>query len=116
VAKGVVTSADGRAVAQLNCGILVEAPGLVDHVGLQVGASARQVIDRHRDPEQRLTCVGGAGGETQCWFRPPADHDEPIARYTVRATPPQPVLEGREAVAFFAAQTILRFSLTMYCH
>lgn len=115
VEEAVIRRADGREVAQLTCGIRVQEPGLLDHLGLQVGAPGRQVIERSPKAADRLVCVA-AGDRGHCWVRPQYDAGEPVARYTVLGAPESELLEGAAAVDYFAPRAIESFRMTIYCH
>lgn len=115
VSDGVIRDRTGAEVAQLGCGILVQRPGIVDHVGIAVGASGQQVIDRHAAAEQRIRCIG-AGERTRCWFGEDDAAGEPIASYWVAGALPAMLLDGRPALEFFAPRTITSFLMTIYCH
>jgi hypothetical protein len=110
-----VYDAEGRSVAMLGCGILVKRRGIVDHIGLQIGASGQQVIDRHPGAEKRIVCMA-AGEQTECWFRSARDYEEPQATYTIDVPLGAQSLEGAAAIEVLAAATVTRFHMTIYCH
>lgn len=105
----------GASVATLGCGILVKRPGLVDHVGLQVGSPGQLAVERHPNAADRIACVA-AGEQTNCWFRDIRDYVEPVATYTVDAPLGADSATGDDAIAILAAHDIAKFHMTIYCH
>lgn len=103
-------------MAQLNCGIEVMRRGLVDHLGLQVGATGKQVIERTHALGGGLVCTPWGQG-VGCFFEPAGQEEQPIARYLVpKSLPSGAVLRGEAAERFFARQRIRSFHMTVYCH
>lgn len=117
VADGKIFAADDTVVADLHCGISVHVRGIVDHAGLEGGATGADIIARHRGNSERLVCAQLAGATT-CWFRSAELEGEPTARYTVAAQLPggRGRIDGNEAIELFGPAPTTRFMMTGYCH
>lgn len=119
VVDGKVIDAAGDVVAELGCGIGVWQPGIVDDLGLQIGAAGADILAREPNAAARLVCMIGA--RTDCWFRDPDDNGEPRATYTLTDPLPAPEgspvsVQGADAVAVLRARRVERFHMTVYCH
>lgn len=115
VKDAAVFDSRGRRLARLHCGITVERRGLTDHLGLEVGATGEQVIERTRPEREDLVCTGYTGG-SRCYYQPKSG-GEPRARYIVgRPLKKDAVLRGDAAERFFRAQRIKKIVVTMICH
>lgn len=115
VKGGMLFDPRGRRLAKLHCGIEVERRGLIDHLGLEVGALGKQVIERTRPENEELVCTGYTGG-SRCYYHSDRGH-EPPARYIVgRTLAGGAVLRGKAAERFFRDQRIKTIFVTMSCH
>ena len=132
IADGQLRDATGALLAELHCGISVYAPGIIDHLGFEVGArgadvaaahvdEARELGD-HYDPPRRLAadamCWAEGDKHTRCWFAR-GDDNEAGSHYVFAATTPMPErgpLTGPHARTFFTSHTIERFTVRITCH
>jgi hypothetical protein len=111
-----VRTADGVEVAQLHCGIEIKAPGLVDHLGLQVGAPASDAVAGHPHAQERIICADDEPGRTRCWFEARDDQGE-LAHYVVEGSlNSEEVWRGARALAFFRTRRIVQMTVRMWCH
>lgn len=115
ISEAVIRDASGAKVAELNCGLTVYSPGIVDHTGLGIGATGSEVMARQAKADTKLVCVKGRG-VGRCWFVPEDDAEEPLARYTVDGEPSADVLRGARAAVYFAPRRIIQFHQTIHCH
>jgi hypothetical protein len=111
----------GKTIARLHCGIEVTARGMVDHLGISVGAKGSEVLQRSQKGE--LLCSSYTGG-SRCYL---SEEDSAAtdagsafgstASYIVgRSLPDGEALRGEEAAIFFAPQRIKSFTMLMSCH
>ena len=132
IADGQLRDANGALLAELHCGISVYAPGIIDHLGFEVGARGTDVAAAHvaeyreaeaqYDPPRRLTadamCWAEGDKHTRCWIDR-GDGNEPGSHYVFAATTPMPErgpLKGAHARTFFASHTVARFTVRITCH
>jgi len=118
VGGGVVTDRGGNQVAELHCGIRVMGGAIVDHLGLEIGARASDVVEGYARAEQRLVCTQNGEQRTRCWFNDPDDSEqhEPRAHYVVDGQLPEPAVSGAPAIAFLADKHVVEFTMRMWCH
>ena len=115
IKKGALWSANDELVAHINCGLSVKSPGLVDHLGLGIGARGSDVVAREQHGVKRFICVN-QDAKSLCWFISKTQNEEPWVKYTVAAKLPAQSLRGKAAATFFAKHTVSAFHVTMYCH
>jgi hypothetical protein len=116
VDDGRVRTPGGVEVAELHCGIQVKAPGLVDHLGLQIGATAEEVLAGHPRAAERILCAEDGPGRTRCWFEEVDDLPD-LTHYIVDGViGGDNVSRGAPALAFFRTRRIVEMQVRMYCH
>ena len=106
----------GRRLAKLHCGMTVERKGLTDHLGLEVGALGKQVLERSRPQKhETFSCTSYTGG-SRCWYQSSRGH-EPRTSYILRRKLKRSVaLKGADAERFFRGQRIAKIFVTGNCH
>lgn len=122
VDDAIIRDPKGKMIARLHCGIEVTARGMVDHLGVSVGAKGSEVLERSQKGE--LLCSSYTGG-SRCFL---SEEEDPAAMdagsafgttasYIVgRSLPDGEALRGEEAALFFAPQRIKSFTMLMSCH
>ncbi len=116
VDKNVVSAADGTVVAELGCGVRVLVPGIVDGLGLQVGARGQDVLDRAPAPERSLTCVANGPAQVRCNFERGPDQDTDSDWYVVAGALDTDVLTGAAARAYVASRELVEIEVSVWCH
>jgi len=115
VAGNIVTDADGSTVAELGCGVRILTTGIVDDLGLEIGATGQDVLDRKPRPQQPLTCFPNGADQTRCMFDRPPDHDTDGTMYVVTGSLDEPIT-GAKAAKHFASRTIVEIHTSVWCH
>jgi hypothetical protein len=128
IAGSVLRDADGAAIATVDCALTTTVPGIVDDVGLGVGARGDLVLARNPGPVDRFACLpeNSVGDDadrsqlwTRCWMAVDDDGDRRFEYLVAGAPPPVPegeILRGEPARAFFAARTVIAFRVLGDCH
>ena len=116
VDKNRVTSADGKLVAELGCGVRVLAPGILDDLGLQLGARGQDVLDRKPKPAHPMTCTANGPDQVRCMFGRGEDEDTDSTWYVVAGALAEDVLTGAAASTYFAARPIVEIEVSVWCH
>lgn len=111
-----VTSADGKLVAELGCGVRVLSPGILDDLGLQLGAHGQDVLDRKPKPVRPMTCMANGPDQVRCMFERGEDEDTDASWYVVAGSFAGDVLTGPAASAYFAARPIVEIEVSVWCH
>lgn len=118
VEKNVVRDEHGRLVAELGCGVRVVVPGIVDEVGVEIGALGQDVLDRKPRPLTGVVCHSNGPEQTRCGFERPEGSDTDPSSYVVAGELPAgvEVLTGDAARAFFAERQIVELHVSLWCH
>lgn len=113
IADGQLRDAHGTLVAEIHCGITVYAPGVIDHLGFEIGASGAEVAAEY--PTAPTICRADGDDHTRCWF----DTGEETSHYTFAGTPALPsdgLLRDPDARGFATSRRVARFTVRMSCH
>jgi hypothetical protein len=116
VDRNIVSSADGKPVAELGCGVRVLSPGIQDDLGLQLGARGQDVLDRKPKPVRPLTCMANGPDQVRCMFARAEDSDTDSTWYVVAGTLSEDVLTGAAATRYFATRPVVEIEVSMWCH
>ncbi|MEO7097108.1 MAG: hypothetical protein ABI175_27860 [Polyangiales bacterium] len=116
VNRNIITSAAGRTVAELGCGVRVLSPGIVDELGLQLGARGQDVLDRKAKPVPALSCMANGPDQVRCMFERRDDKDTDETWYVVAGTLSEDVLTGPAARRYFATRSIVEMEVSVWCH
>lgn len=116
VNKNVVRAADGTVVAELGCGVRVLSPGIVDDLGLQLGARGQDVLDRKPKPVQPLVCTANGPDQVRCHFERAADSDTDASWYVMAGRIGDDVLTGDAATRWFSTATVVEIEVSVWCH
>jgi hypothetical protein len=116
VERNVVSAADGKVIAELGCGVRVLSPGILDDLGLQLGARGQDVLDRKRKPVRPLTCMANGPDQVRCTFERELDSDTNSTWYAVGGALAEDVLTGDAATTYFAPRSIVEIDVSMWCH
>lgn len=116
VERNKVSAADGTPVAELGCGVRILVPGIVDELGLQVGARGQDVLDRAPKPLRPMTCMGNGPEQVRCMFERREDQDTDGTWYVVAGSISEDVLTGRAARSYFAARRVVEIEFSVWCH
>ncbi len=112
-----VTAADGHLVAELGCGVRVLGRGIVDPMGLQIGAAGKDVLDRWPHRGQPLTCMANGPDQVRCRFDlSEAAGDDEHSYFVVAGSLGEAVLTGEAAVAYFAPRPLVELDVSVWCH
>ena len=116
VDRNIVTSADGKVVAELGCGVRVLSPGILDDLWLQLGARGQEVLERKPKPVHPMTCMANGADQVRCMFERGEDEDTDSTWYVVAGTLAEDVLTGAAASTYFAARPIVEIEVSVWCH
>lgn len=131
VDRGKVHEADGSLVAEISCGVRVARRGIVDDLGLQIGARGSEVIERKERGISwaRMTpmrCVSNGPGQVRCSFDQPEGTNTDPNSYVVAGEigelgkfdemSEMVVLTGEAAITFFKEREIVEMLVSMWCH
>ena len=115
VEGGRVSAVDGSMVAELGCGVRFVKPRIVDDLGLQIGATGKDVLDRKPRPQQPLDCFPNGLAQTRCQFGRPPNSDTDGTMYVVAGSLDEPIT-GATARTFFGPRTIVEIHTSVWCH
>lgn len=115
VVGNVVTVERGSIVAELGCGVRLVRTGIVDDLGLEIGATGQDVLDRKLRPTEPLRCFPNGAAQTRCMFERAPDGDTDGTAYVVDGATSEPV-RGAAAVTYFASRTIVEIHVSAWCH
>jgi hypothetical protein len=115
VDRNKVTSADGALVAELGCGVRVVKRGIVDGLGLQLGARGQDVIDRKRATTP-LSCFANGPDTVRCRWERADGSDTDDDWYVVAGSLGEDPLTGEPALAYFRSRTIVELDVSVWCH
>lgn len=115
VEGGRVSAADGTLVAEIGCGVHILAPRIVDDLGLQIGATGKDVLARKPRPQQPLSCFPNGPTQTRCQFDRPPNSDTDGTMYIVEGVLDEPIT-GAKARTYFAPRTIVEIHTSVWCH
>jgi hypothetical protein len=116
VDKNIVSSADGKVVAELGCGVRILWRGIRDDLGLELGARGQDVLDRKPKPVHPMTCTANGPDQVRCMFGRGEDEDLDSTMYVVAGTLTEDVLTGPAASTYFAARPIVEIEVSVWCH
>lgn len=117
VDRNVVRAADGTVVAELGCGVRVLSRGILDDLGLQLGAHGQDVLDRKPKPVPPLVCTANGPSQVRCHFERPEDSDTDASWYVLAGSlGDADVLEGERAVRWFSTATVVEIEVSVWCH
>lgn len=116
VVRNKVSAADGTPVAELGCGVRILVPGIVDELGLQVGARGQDVLDRQPKPLRPMTCMANGADQVRCMFARGENEDTDATWYVVAGSLSEDVLTGRAARSYFAARRVVEIEFSVWCH
>jgi hypothetical protein len=116
VERNKVTSATGTLVAELGCGVRVLVPGIRDSLGLELGATGKDVLDRKAKSLTPLTCLANGPDRVRCRFDRPEGSDTDLDWYVVAGQLGEDALTGDAAKTFFASRTLVELDVSMWCH
>lgn len=116
VNRNIVRAADGTIVAELGCGVRVLAPGIVDDLGLQLGARGQDVLDRKPKPVQPLVCTANGPDQVRCRFEREPDRDTDSSWYVLAGHLGEDVLTGEAAARWFGPARIVEIEVSVWCH
>lgn len=115
VDRNKVTAANGTPVAELGCGVRVLTRGIVDDLGLQIGATGTDVISR-KHATTALTCFPNGIESSRCRFERAEENDTDDDFYVVAGYVGDEPVTGDAALAFFRSKTILEVDVSVWCH
>jgi hypothetical protein len=117
VERNKVTS-NGTLVAELGCGVRVLSRGILDDLGLQIGARGQDVLDRKPKPVPGLACMANGPDQVRCHFDRAEDSDLDASWYVVsgKLGKDDDALTGNAAREFFASRTLIELDVSIWCH
>ena len=123
IKNGQLRDANGTLLAEIHCGITVYTPGIVDHLGFEIGARGADIAAEHATQDTMcwhdFTDDDGVAKHTRCWFFA-NEGEEAGSHYSVAglaaAMPEQGPLRGAAARGFFTSRTVSHFTVRMSCH
>jgi hypothetical protein len=97
--------------------------GILDDLGLQIGARGSDVLARKKQPVQPLTCMANGANQIRCMFEREPDNDTDPTSYVVAGSLPgcsadapcEPVT-GVAATELFAARELVELHVSFWCH
>jgi hypothetical protein len=116
VERNIVRDRSGAVVAELGCGVRVLQRGILDDLGLQIGATGQEVLDRKRRPVPPLTCTANGPDQVRCSFGRDPDTDHDASWYVVAGTLDKEVITADEARSYFARRQIVEVDVSIWCH
>jgi len=111
-----IREADGRVVAELGCGLRVMTAGIVDDLGLQLGARGQDVLDRKPHPVPSLRCMANGPDQVRCMFDRREDEDTDATWYMVAGQLGEDALTGAAATAYFGPRPLVEIYVSSWCH
>jgi hypothetical protein len=103
-------------IAELGCGVRVVVPGIVDDLGLQVGARGQDVLDRKKQPLAAIACFANGPNRVRCTFARDPDMQNSASSYVVAGKLGKDVLTGDAAKKFFAARRLVELGVNICGH
>lgn len=118
VAEGTIRDAAGTAVAEINCGLRILAPGIRDDLGLALGAHGQDVLARLPAGHGEFLCRSNGPGQVRCNPERREEDDTDASWYVAAGELPAgtDVLTGAAAEAFFAPLVLVEIEMSVWCH
>jgi hypothetical protein len=134
IADGKLRDARGTLLAELHCGISVYVPGIIDHLGFEIGARGADIAAAH-DESLRIAdatyipprvrthppdtmCWADDTNQTRCWIEGEGG-DSAGSHYNFAATTKMPdlgPLRGAPARHFFESHAVRSLTVRITCH
>jgi hypothetical protein len=131
IADGQLRDAKGTLLAELHCGISVYVPGIIDHLGFEIGAHGDAIAAAHDEwlaaadatyepPRLRAhppdaMCWGEDAKQTRCWIGG-SDAGSHYIFAATTAMPDRGPLRGPSARRFFESHAVQSFTVRITCH
>lgn len=115
VDRNKVTTADGKLIAELGCGVRVLTRGIHDELGLEIGSRGSDLLAKTH-ATQPLECLANGPDQVRCRFDREPDTDTDGNWYMVGGSFSGDVLRGDDARAFLASRQILELDVSVWCH